>query len=747
MPDTHLTEDDLFYFNEGTHNSLASCLGAHLTGEGEDAGAHFAVWAPNASRVSVLGSFNGWDPGAHRLRARGSSGIWEGHIAGVRRGSMYKYRVEGRNGHVADKADPCGVMHQVPPETASVVWSLDYEWGDDAWMKQRAARNASDAPISIYEVHPGSWMRVRNEGNRSLTYREMAERLTAYVQRTGFTHVELMPLMEHPFFGSWGYQVTGYFAPSSRFGTPQDLKYLIDTLHQAGIGVILDWVPSHFPTDGHGLAFFDGTHLYEHADPRLGFHPDWNSCIFNYGRKEVRSFLLSSAIFWLREYHADGLRVDGVASMLYRDYSRAAGEWIPNQFGGRENIDAIDFLRQLNTEVYRILPDVQTIAEESTSWPMVSRPTYVGGLGFGMKWDMGWMHDTLDYAGRDPVHRAYHHHQLTFRQLYAFSENFVLPLSHDEVVHGKGSLIGRMPGDEWQKFANLRALFGYMFGQSGKKLLFMGGEIGQVREWNHDDELDWFLLDRPLHAGLQRWITDLNALYRSSAAVHATDFDAHGFEWVDADDSRNSVLSWLRGRPGEQRLLMVVNFTPIVREGYRIGVPQAGTWTERLNSDSAIYGGSGVGNLGSVESTPHPWHGRPDSITVTLPPLGALIFEGPVPTAARTGTPAAERAPAPAPRTTHDARPTSEPAATTDQPATAAPPRKSPPKKTAPKKTAAKKTTPKKTVKKPAKKTATRKIAANKSATRKKSPTKKAPKEPTPISTGAQPPAPKPDDS
>jgi 1,4-alpha-glucan branching enzyme len=636
MTDTLLTDDDLFFFNQGTHNSIANCLGAHRTGTGETAGVHFAVWAPNARAVSVIGSFNGWDEGAHRLRPRGDSGIWEGRVAGIGRGAVYKYRIEGQHGHVADKADPCGYRHQVPPETASVVWDLDYEWGDDAWMAERAARNAHAAPISIYEVHPGSWMRIRNEGNRSLSYREMAERLTDYVLRTGFTHVELMPVMEHPFFGSWGYQVTGYFAPSSRYGSPQDLMFLIDTLHDAGVGVILDWVPSHFPTDGHGLGFFDGTHLYEHADPRLGFHPDWNSCIFNYGRKEVRSFLLSSALFWLREYHADGLRVDGVASMLYRDYSRAEGEWIPNDFGGRENVDAIDFLRQLNTEVYRVLPDVQTIAEESTSWPMVSRPTWVGGLGFGMKWDMGWMNDTLDYVRRDPVHRAYHHHQLTFRQLYAFSENFLLPLSHDEVVHGKGSLIGRMPGDEWQKFANLRCLLGYMFAQPGKKLLFMGCEFGQVREWNHDDELDWHLLDRPMHAGLQRWVTDLNTFYRDSRASHATDFDAHGFEWVDADDSRNSVLTWLRGRPGETRLLIAVNFTPVVRDGYRIGVPAGGTWTERLNSDAGIYGGTGVGNLGAVESSPEPWHGRPDSIVVTLPPLGILVFEGPPVPAAQT---------------------------------------------------------------------------------------------------------------
>jgi len=643
-----LTEDDLFYFNEGTHNSIASCLGAHIGNDAEGEAVDFAVWAPNARSVSVIGDFNDWDPGTHALRARGTSGIWEGHVAGIGLGSLYKYRVEGHHGHVADKADPCGIMCQIAPATASVVWNLDYAWGDDEWMAARAARNSATAPMSIYEVHAGSWARMRDDGNRSLSYRELAERLTAYVLSTGFTHVELLPVMEHPFFGSWGYQVTGYFAPSSRYGSPQDLKFLIDTLHRAGIGVILDWVPSHFPTDSHGLAFFDGTHLYEHADPRLGFHPDWNSCIFNYGRNEVRSFLLSSALFWLREYHADGLRVDGVASMLYRDYSRAVGEWIPNQYGGRENIEAIDFLRQMNSEVYRVLPDVQTIAEESTAWPMVSRPTYLGGLGFGMKWDMGWMHDTLEYMHRDPIHRAYHHNRLTFRQLYAFTENFVLPLSHDEVVHGKGSLFGRMPGDEWRKCANLRLLFGYMFTQPGKKLLFMGCEFGQVREWNHDDELDWFLLEQPAHSGLQRWITDLNGLYRDSPALYATDFDSGGFEWIDAGDSSNSVISYLRGWPGDTNLVIVLNFTPVVREGYRVGVPFAGTWVERLNSDAPCYGGSGVGNMGAVETLGDAWHGRPDSIAVTLPPLGALVFEArpPAAAAARTGRPDHEEAPA-----------------------------------------------------------------------------------------------------
>ncbi len=621
-----LTDEDIYLFNEGTHSGLQAGLGAHLVGSGTNAGTHFAVWAPNARAVSVIGSFNGWDPGAHQLRPRGQSGIWEGFIPGVQRGALYKYRVADAGGFSADKADPYGIFHQVPPLTASVVWDLDYVWGDDAWLASRRERNAFDAPISIYEVHLGSWRRHSEAGHHSLSYSELAAQLTEYLLRTGFTHVELLPVMEHPFFGSWGYQTTGYFAPSSRYGTPQDLMGLIDTLHQAGIGVILDWVPSHFPGDGHGLAYFDGTHLYEHADPRLGYHPDWNSYIFNYGRNEVRSFLLSSALFWMRTYHADALRVDAVASMLYRDYSRKEGEWIPNQYGGRENLDAISFLRQLNAEVYRLEPDTQVIAEESTSWPMVSRPTYLGGLGFGMKWDMGWMHDTLKYFSRDPIHRAWHHNQLTFRMLYAFTENFVLPLSHDEVVHGKGSLLGRMPGDDWRRAANLRALLAYMYTQPGKKLLFMGGEFGQLREWNHDGELDWSLLERPLHAGLQQWVIDLNSLLKREPALHALDFEREGFEWVDADDSRNSVLSYLRKAPDGRRLLVVLNLTPVLRVGYRLGVPFSGAWAELLNSDAPVYGGSGAGNYGVVDSVAEPCHGRRDSLVLTLPPLSALVL-------------------------------------------------------------------------------------------------------------------------
>jgi 1,4-alpha-glucan branching enzyme len=626
MPTSPLSEQDVYLFNEGTHAALWERLGSHVLNDGDAKGVWFAVWAPNAAYVSVIGSFNGWDREAHPLRSRGSSGIWEGFAPEAAEGALYKYHIRGPGGYTIDKADPYGFQHQVPPLTASVIRGLDYEWNDAEWMAGRHRSNSATAPISTYEVHLGSWMRVRDEGRRSLGYRELADRLTDYVLSTGFTHVELMPVMEHPFFGSWGYQVTGYFAASSRYGTPQDLMFLVDSLHQNGIGVILDWVPSHFPTDGHGLAYFDGTHLYEHADPRLGFHPDWSSYIFNYGRNEVRSFLLSSALFWLKVYHADALRVDAVASMLYRDYSRKAGEWIPNEHGGRENLEAIDFLRQLNTEVYRVLPDTQMIAEESTSWPMVSRPTYVGGLGFGMKWDMGWMHDTLKYFARDPIHRSYHHNQLTFRMLYAFTESFVLPLSHDEVVHGKGSLLGRMPGDEWRKFANLRALFGYMFTQAGKKLLFMGGEFGQVREWNHDDELDWHLLARPLHLGLQRWVRDLNALYRREPAAHDGDFRQDSFEWIDADDSRNSVLCYLRKATDGRQLLVALNLTPVPHDSYRVGVPFGGTWTELLNSDAGIYGGSGMGNQGEVEATGEPWHGRPDSVMLTLPPLAAVIL-------------------------------------------------------------------------------------------------------------------------
>ena len=623
-----LSADDLYLFNEGSHLRLYEHLGAHTIVVGDVPGTYFAVWAPNAERVAVIGDFNGWDPTRHLLRPREQSGIWEGFIPGVGHGALYKYHIVSRyHGYEIDKTDPFAFFTEVPPKTASIVWDLDYTWGDQEWMATRGARNAADAPIAIYEVHLGSWMRVPEEGNRSLSYRELAPRLTDYVTRMGFTHVEFLPVMEHPFFGSWGYQITGYFAPSSRYGTPQDFMFLVDYLHQHGIGVILDWVPSHFPTDDFGLAFFDGTHLYEHADPRKGFHPDWNSYIFNYGRNEVRSFLLSNALFWLDRYHADGLRVDAVASMLYLDYSRKPGEWIPNEHGGRENLEAISLLRRLNEEVYRHYPDVQTIAEESTAWPMVSRPTYVGGLGFGMKWDMGWMHDTLSYMARDPIHRRYHHHELTFRMIYAFTENFVLPLSHDEVTHGKGSLLGKMPGDDWQKFANLRLLLTYMWAQPGKKLLFMGGEFGQWQEWNHDGSVQWDLLQYAPHQGIQRLVEDLNRLYRELPALHERDFDPEGFAWIEANDAEQSVVTFLRrGRAESGEIVAAFNFTPVPRHNYIIGVPRFGRWREILNSDATVYGGSGQGNLGGVTANPVPSHGYTQSITITIPPLGAVLF-------------------------------------------------------------------------------------------------------------------------
>ncbi|MFS8530707.1 1,4-alpha-glucan branching protein GlgB, partial [Sphaerobacter thermophilus] len=622
-----LSADDLYLFNEGSHLRLYEHLGAHTIVVGDVPGTYFAVWAPNAERVAVIGDFNGWDPTRHLLRPREQSGIWEGFIPGVGHGALYKYHIVSRyHGYEVDKTDPFAFFTEVPPKTASIVWDLDYTWGDQEWMATRGARNAADAPIAIYEVHLGSWMRVPEEGNRSLSYRELAPRLTDYVTRMGFTHVEFLPVMEHPFFGSWGYQITGYFAPSSRYGTPQDFMFLVDYLHQHGIGVILDWVPSHFPTDDFGLAFFDGTHLYEHADPRKGFHPDWNSYIFNYGRNEVRSFLLSNALFWLDRYHADGLRVDAVASMLYLDYSRKPGEWIPNEHGGRENLEAISLLRRLNEEVYRHYPDVQTIAEESTAWPMVSRPTYVGGLGFGMKWDMGWMHDTLSYMARDPIHRRYHHHELTFRMIYAFTENFVLPLSHDEVTHGKGSLLGKMPGDDWQKFANLRLLLTYMWAQPGKKLLFMGGEFGQWQEWNHDGSVQWDLLQYAPHQGIQRLVEDLNRLYREQPALHERDFDPEGFAWIEANDAEQSVVTFLRrGRAESGEIVAAFNFTPVPRHNYIIGVPRFGRWREIFNSDATVYGGSGQGNLGGVTANPVPSHGYTQSITITIPPLGAVL--------------------------------------------------------------------------------------------------------------------------
>ena len=624
-----LSNDDLFLFNEGAHYRLYEKLGAHpITMDGVE-GTHFAVWAPNARQVSVMGEFNGWDNSSHPLCPKGQSGIWEGFIPGVAKGTIYKYCVVSQHsGYYVEKADPFAFYAETPPKTASIAWDLDYSWGDRAWMEKRRAHNALDAPISVYEMHLGSWRRVPEEGNRHLSYRELAPRLADYLKQLGFTHVEFLPVMEHPFYGSWGYQLTGYFAPTSRYGTPQDFMYLVDYLHQHDIGVIMDWVPSHFPNDEHGLGYFDGTHLYEHDDPRQGIHPDWNSFIFNYGRQEVRSFLLSSALFWLDKYHIDGWRVDAVASMLYLDYGRKEGEWIPNQYGGRENLEAISFLRRFNEVVYQESPDMQTIAEESTSWPMVSRPTYVGGLGFGLKWDMGWMHDTLKYMAKEPIYRKYHHNNLTFRFIYAFFENFVLSLSHDEVVHGKGSLLGKMPGDDWQKFANLRLLLGYMYAQPGKKLLFMGGEFGQWREWSHDESLEWHLLDYPPHSSLKRWVEDLNRFYREQPALYELDFDSAGFEWIDCNDVEHSVVSLIRkGRSPDDLLVVVCNFTPVTHSNYRIGVPQPELWRELLNSDAREYGGSGQGNLGGVEAAPIPLHGRPYSLTITLPPLAIVFFK------------------------------------------------------------------------------------------------------------------------
>jgi 1,4-alpha-glucan branching enzyme len=624
-----LTKDDLYLYNEGSHFRIYEKLGAHpVVVEGQE-GTYFAVWAPNAQSVSVIGSFNNWQNGKHPLQPLGKSGVWGGFVHGAGKGDLYKYYIVARqHNYTTQRADPVAFFSETPPNKASIIWDLDYSWGDAAWMGKRNWTNSQAAPISIYEMHLGSWRRASEEGKRLLTYREIALELADYIKQTGFTHVELLPIMEHPFFGSWGYQITGYFAPTSRYGTPQDLMYLIDYLHQNDIGVILDWVPSHFPDDKYALSFFDGTYLYEHADPRKGVQPDWNTSIFNYGRHEVQSFLISSALFWLDKYHADGLRLDAVASMLYLDYSRHNSDWIPNKFGGRENLEAIVFLQRLNQEVYGNFPDVQTVAEESTAWPMVSRPTYLGGLGFGLKWDMGWMHDTLNYFSRDPLYRKYHQNQLTFRMLYAFSENFVLPLSHDEVVYGKGSLINKMPGDYWQKFANLRLLLGCMFAQPGKKLLFMGGEFGQWNEWQHEATLDWKLLDFESHRQLQHWTADLNRAYSRETSLYELDFQWKGFEWVDCNDSDNSTISFLRkGKTNDDDMLIVCNFTPVPRFNYRVGVPLKGFWREILNSDAREYGGSGIGNLGGLNADSIPFHGRPFSLNLTLPPLAISYFK------------------------------------------------------------------------------------------------------------------------
>jgi len=621
---TLLTEEDIYLFREGKHYNLYEKLGSHLIEVNKEKGAYFAVWAPNASSVSVIGNFNNWNPEKLHRRPDGS-GIWEGFIPGVKKGDLYKYRIVSRDGnYVVDKGDPFAFYWEVPPKKASIVWDLKYEWKDIEWMRERVKRNSLHAPIAIYEVHLGSWRRTND--NKWLTYKEMANYLPNYVSDMGFTHVEFLPVMEHPLYESWGYQITGYFSPTSRYGEPQDFMYLIDELHNHGIGVILDWVPSHFPTDEHGLVYFDGTHLYEYEDWRKRFHPDWKSYIFDYGKKEVKSFLISNAIFWLDKYHIDGLRVDAVASMLYLDYSRKPGEWTPNIYGGKENLEAIAFIRELNEAVYKYYPDVQTIAEESTTWPMVSRPTYLGGLGFGMKWNMGWMHDTLEYFSLDPIFRKYHQNKITFSIWYAFSENFLLPLSHDEVVYGKGSLLNKMPGDLWQKFANLRLLFAYMYAHPGKKLLFMGGELGQWSEWNHNKGLDWNLLQNPYHQGIQKLIKDLNKLYRRESALHKLDFSSDGFEWIDFKDWEKSIVSFLR-KDSEDIILIVCNFTPVPRTNYRIGVPKKGFWEEILNTDAKEYNGSGWGNMGGVESVPVRFHGRDQSVVLVLPPLACIYLK------------------------------------------------------------------------------------------------------------------------
>ena len=624
-----LSEFDRYLLAEGTFHRAYQKLGAHITERDGQRGVQFAVWAPNAKMTSVIGEFNDWNPLANRMEPS-PAGVWETFIPRMGPGEIYKYHLESNyGGYSVDKADPYGFAAEIRPHTASRVWELEsYAWRDGSWMAARGKSNALDAPISIYEVHLGSWRRVPEEQSRWLSYRELAPLLAEYVHNAGFTHVELLPVMEHPFDGSWGYETTGYFAPTSRFGTPSDFMYFVDYLHQQGIGVILDWVPAHFPKDEAGLGYFDGTHLYEHSDPRQGEHPDWNTFVFNYGRNEVRSFLISNALFWFDKYHVDGLRVDAVASMLYLDYGRREGEWMPNRYGGRENIDAIEFLRSVNEHVYAAFPDVMMIAEESTAWPQVSRPVYVGGLGFGFKWNMGWMHDMLSYMSQDPVFRSYHHNKITFSLLYAFTENFVLPYSHDEVVYGKGSMLRKMPGDDWQKFANLRLLYGFMFGHPGKKLLFMGSEFGQWSEWNHETSLDWHLLDTPLHRALQRWVRDLNTFYRGQRALHELDFDSGGFAWVDCTDFQRSVISFLRrGRNPADQLLLVCNFTPVVRQNYRVGVPRSGLWKELLNSDALLYGGSGQGNFGGVEAVPLPVHGQPFSLSMTLPPLGMLVYQ------------------------------------------------------------------------------------------------------------------------
>lgn len=627
LPHSLFSDLDIHLFREGKHYRIYEKLGSHLLEKDGQAGTQFAVWAPNARHVSVVGNFNGWNRETHPLYPRlDGSGIWEGFAPGVGKGQLYKYYIHAPDGRHLEKGDPYALFWEIPPNTASVIWDFDYKWKDKKHLAERKKHAGKPKPYSVYEVHIGSWKKKPN--GDSLSYRELATELVDYVKDMGFTHIEFLPVTEHPYYPSWGYQVTGYFAPSSRYGSPEDFMFLVDAFHQAGIGVIVDWVPSHFPTDAHGLADFDGTHLYDHADPRKGFHPDWKSAIFNYGRLEVRSFLISNALFWLEKFHVDALRVDAVASMLYLDYSRDEGQWIPNEHGGNENLEAISFLKEFNEVVYKEFPDAETIAEESTSFSGVSRPTFEGGLGFGQKWMMGWMHDTLKYFQQDPIHRKYHHHQITFSLIYAFSERFMLPLSHDEVVHGKGPLIDKMPGDEWQKFANLRVLFSFMFTHPGTQLLFMGGEFGQTSEWSIERGLHWELTQYKYHAGLQKLVKDLNALYRSGTALYEQQFSPEGFEWIDLSDGNNSVLTFVRrGKKKDDFYVVLCNFTPVIREQYRIGVPVAGTYKVILNSDRSEYGGSGITNDATLESTEEKTHGRENSLTVHLPPLGCLVLK------------------------------------------------------------------------------------------------------------------------
>ncbi len=624
-----LTDYDMHLFAEGAHHRIYDKLGAHKTVLKDVEGFLFAVWAPNARRVSLVGDFNCWDGRRHCMRSRGSSGIWELFVPGISDGTLYKYEIKSQSGLIHFKADPYGFFAEKPPRTASVTWTCDdFSWSDEQWITRRDSSDKLAGPLSIYEVHFGSWMRIAEEENRSMTYREAASHLVDYVSTMGYTHIEFLPLAAHPFDPSWGYQVTGYYSPTARYGTPQELMYLINECHRHDIGVILDWVPAHFPSDSDGLAWYDGTCLYEHSDPKEGTHPDWGTLVFNYGRNEVSNFLIANALFWLETYHIDGLRVDAVASMLYRDYSRKEGEWVTNRYGGRENLEAIDFLKRLNKTVYSYNPGVLMIAEESTSWPSVSRPTYLGGLGFAMKWNMGWMHDILEYISKDPVHRKFHHNMLTFALLYTFYENFILPFSHDEVVHGKGSLMGKMPGDDWQKFANMRLLLGYMFGHPGKKHLFMGIDIGQWAEWDHNSSVEWHLLSYDQHKKLQEYVRTLNKLYRSETALYERDFECEGFEWIDFNDSDNSVISFMRkGFDPDNILVFVYNLTPIPREQYRIGVPCSGFFREVSNSDADTYGGSNMGNAGGVQAEHISWHGRACSITITVPPLSCLVFK------------------------------------------------------------------------------------------------------------------------